>query len=176
VDIDNQEGGRLAARYLLGKGYRRPAVIGETGEPDYALHPAIGRLQGFREVCEAAGLELPDERIRLNPYAAETVAAEVDRLLELPVRPDAIFATSDLQAVAVLKTARKCGLSVPGDLAVLGFDNTDLADYLDLSTVDQSLDASGRIALELVLRHMEDATRPVQHVRLRMEVSERSSA
>jgi LacI family transcriptional regulator len=67
-------------------------------------------------------------------------------------------------------------LSVPGDLAVLGFDNTDLADYLDLSTVDQGLDASGRIALELVLRQMEDNTRPVQRVRLRLEVAERSSA
>jgi LacI family transcriptional regulator len=121
-------------------------------------------------------VELPAECVRLNPYSEGTVAREIETLLDLPLPPDAIFATSDLQAIVVLKTARKRGMSVPGDLAVLGFDNTDLADYLDLTTVDQSLDASGRIALELLLRHMEDHARPVQHVRLRLEVKERSSA
>lgn len=176
VEIDNELGGRMAAEYLLGKGYRRLAFVGETGEPPYALHPSDQRLEGFRKSLGEAGVELPEAFLRRQPFRMDSVMRQTEELLALPQPPQAIFATSDIQAVGVLKAARRRGARVPDDLAVVGFDNLDLADYLDLTTVDQSLDESGRVAAEQLLARLADPTRPLQNLRIQLGIVERGSA
>ncbi len=175
IEIDNEQGGRLAAEYLLKNGYRRLAFIGEAGEPPYSLHPSTFRLAGFRKALEEAGTELPDRYIGLNPLDIWTVMHQTRQFLDLPEPPEVIFACSDIQAVGVLKAARQRGLAVPGDLAVLGFDNIDLADYLELTTIDQCLDESGRSAVELLIARLANPSRPLQNVRLQLSIIERST-
>jgi LacI family transcriptional regulator len=75
----------------------------------------------------------------------------------------------------VVNKARQLGLRVPEDLAVLGFDDLDFADYVGLSTIHQPLDESGRIAVEILLSRIEDPERPLRHVRLPLKIIERQT-
>ncbi|MDW7755758.1 MAG: substrate-binding domain-containing protein, partial [Brevefilum sp.] len=89
--------------------------------------------------------------------------------------PTAIFAATDLQALGVVNKARALGLRVPEDLAVLGFDDLDIAGYVGLSTIRQSLEESGRLAVEILLSRIKDPDRPLRHVRLPLKIIERQT-
>jgi LacI family transcriptional regulator len=176
IEIDNEEGGRLAAQYLVRKGYSRCAFLGDTGEQVYTIHPSAQRFTGYRDALRDAGLDLPHRYICLQPYSRERVVEQAGMLLDLSEPPDAIFAASDLQAIGVLKAARQRGMQVPGDLGVIGFDDLDIADFMELTTIDQELDESGRLAAELLMSRIADRSRPVQHIRLPLSICERNSA
>jgi DNA-binding LacI/PurR family transcriptional regulator len=77
--------------------------------------------------------------------------------------------------MGVLKVAREFNLQIPADLAILGFDDLDLAEYIGLTTIRQPLDDSGRIAAELLLARLAEPDRPVQHVRLPTSIVERDT-
>ena len=176
VVIDDCAGGRLAAHYLMDKGHRKCAFVGDLYPPDYAIRPTAARLKGFRQALAEAGLALPDEWIGVAPCDQAPTEQVCRQLLNLPDRPSAVFCTADLQAISVLAVARELGLRVPQDLAVVGFDDLDIASYVGLTTIRQPLDDSGRIAAELLLAHAADARRPVQQVRLSLEVVRRETA
>jgi LacI family transcriptional regulator len=69
VEIDDVEGGYMAAIYLLGKGHRRIAFLGDTDLPEYSIHPVSLRLKGFRRALKEARIKLPDTFVRLAPYS-----------------------------------------------------------------------------------------------------------
>jgi LacI family transcriptional regulator len=124
---------------------------------------------------EEAGLSLKEEYIRSAPYGQEQTQQAVYELLNLPRPPTAIFAAADIQATLTLKVARELGLQVPGDLAVIGFDDLDLAEYVGLTTIRQPLDDSGRIAVELLLSKLSDPNQPSQHIQLPLNIVERDT-
>ena len=177
IEIDNVAGGSLAAQYLLERGHRDIAFIGDNKEfiHKYTVQTNIARLEGFRNQLAEAGVELPDERIELGSYRLEDGYAMTQRLLSLPKPPRAIFAASDMLALGVLKAARERGVVVPDQLAVIGFDDLEIADYIGLTTISQSLDESGRVAVDLLLARLADESRSIQHVRLPMQVLERQT-
>ena len=160
----------MAARFLVSKGHRRCAFIGDIDPPDYAIRPVNRRLQGFRRGLDEAGLPLPDEYIQSSRKEQEPTQRATRALLDLPDPPTAIFAAADIQAIAILKVARERGLEIPKDLAIIGFDDLDLADYLGLTTIRQPLDDSGRIAAELLLSRLNNPGYPIQHIHLPLEV------
>jgi len=177
VEIDNEEGGRLAAAYLIERGHRNIAFIGIDSEiPGCTLPTSAIRLQGFQSAMSAANLPNNDFYIRnvANDMAAAYSQAKL--LLSSDAPPTAIFATSDLLAMGVLKAAQELELRVPEEVAVLGFDDQDIADYLGLTTIGQSLDESGRVAVELLLSRLAQPKRAVQHVRFPLKVIQRSTA
>ncbi len=177
VEIDNRYGGEMAAQYLIGKGRRRMAFIGGDVEiPNYTLRTSVLRLAGFRAGLQAAGATLPDEYVAQGEHGVEPARVLAHALLGLEKPPDAIFAANDTLALGVLKAARERGLRIPGDLAVIGFDDLDTADHIGLTTICQSLDESGRVAVELLLARLADPDRAVHHVRLPLSVIERDTA
>lgn len=176
VEIDDQSGGRIAGEYLVKKGHRRIAFLGDTDLPEYAIHPVSQRLLGFRQALSEAGLALPEHFVRLAPYTQEQTRQVAAELLSLPQPPTAIFAATDFQALGVLKAARQLKIRVPEQLAVVGFDDLDLAEYADLTTVRQHLDESGRLAVEMLLGRISDPQRPVQHIHLPLTLVERETA
>jgi DNA-binding LacI/PurR family transcriptional regulator len=176
VVIDDVMGGRIAARYLLDKGHRRIAFLGDTDLPEYSLHPVSQRLVGFRKALKEAGIELPNVLVRLAPYSQEQTRQVAAELLSLPQPPTAIFAATDFQALGVLKAARQLKIQVPEQLAVVGFDDLDLAEYSDLTTIRQHLDESGRLAVEILLAQIESPSRPPRHVKLPLTLIERQTA
>jgi LacI family transcriptional regulator len=175
VDIDNEAGGAMAARLLLGKGHERCAFLGERQVSHFVVTQAEGRLAGFRRELEAAGRPLPDEYVSLGPFGVEEARRQAHELLNLGVPPTAIFAHSDIQAIGALRAARDRGLRVPDDLAIVGFDDLDVAGHLGLTTIHQPLGESGRIAVELLLERIADPGRSVRTVRLPLTVMERDT-
>src|SRR4030043_1070470 len=175
IEIDDFQGGKLAAQYLISKGHQRCGIIGEINPPDFAIHPVVQRLEGFRQGLHEAGWTLTAEYIRSAPYVQEQTQQAVFELLNLPLPPTAIFAAADIQAVTALKVARGLGLHVPDDLAVIGFDDLDLAEYIGLTTIRQSLDDSGRIAVELLLSKLSDPDQPSQQIQLPLSIIERDT-
>lgn len=175
VEIDNVRGGVLAAEYLVKKGYRQIGFVGDTVVPEFGIHPITQRLSGLRQGLANAGINLRAEDLLLVAYDMEATRQAAIDYLKRSDRPKAIFSATDLQAVAVMRAARELGLRIPQDLAILGFDDLDLAEYVGLSTIRQHLDESGRVAAELLLARLADHSRSIQHIELSLEVVERET-
>jgi DNA-binding LacI/PurR family transcriptional regulator len=113
--------------------------------------------------------------VKSVPYTQKETRQAAQELLNLPKPPTAIFAASDTQAFGIMKIARQLNLKVPDDLAIVGFDDVDTAEYIDLTTVRQHLDESGRLAAEMLLARISEADRPLQHVNLPLLLIERDT-
>jgi DNA-binding LacI/PurR family transcriptional regulator len=167
--------GRLAAQYLLKKGHCRIVFLGDTDLPEYAIHPVSLRLMGFRQILNEAGVTIPEQLARLAPYTQEQtrqVASELLSLLNLQLRflPPLISSL-----LGVLKAACQLQVKVPNSLAVIGFDDLGMAEYADLTTIRQYLDESGRLAVEILLSHIADPSRPSQHIHIPLSIIERAT-
>ncbi|MGD8458257.1 MAG: LacI family DNA-binding transcriptional regulator [Anaerolineales bacterium] len=176
VEIDDVEGGYMATSYLLAKGHRRVAFLGDTDLPEYSIHPVSLRLRGFRRALKEARIKLPETFVRLAPYSQEQTRKVAKELLNLPEPPTAIFAATDFQALGILKAAHQLGFKVPDQLAVIGFDDLDIAEYVDLTTISQHLNESGRLAVEILLAQIKAPSRPPKHVKLPITLIERQTA
>ena len=166
IEIDDEDGGRIAARYLYDKGHRKFAFVGETNFPKFGINPISSRLSGFCDILKENKLEICDDLVWETPYHVDATRYLAVEKLKDPNHPTAIFCATDLQAIGVLKAARQLNLRVPEDLAILGFDDLDIAEYMGLSTIRQPLDESGRVAAELLFSRITSPDRSVQHIRL----------
>jgi len=175
IEIDNIKGGILAAEYLISKGYKSFGFIGEGGQPAYSLHATEQRFEGFIKILTQNGFHVSDSNISFHDYGMANSVESVKKILKGPDKPEAFFAASDLQAVGVIKAAREMGLRVPEDIAVIGFDNIDLADYMGITTINQSLDQSGQMAVELLVKHMKNPLDSIKHISYQLKVIERYS-
>ncbi|MFJ1755398.1 LacI family DNA-binding transcriptional regulator [Kitasatospora sp. NPDC088134] len=149
VGSANWSGGLAATRHLIELGHRRIGIV--TGPEDTLC--ALARLDGYRSALAMAGLPVDPDLIAYGDFHAEGGLARATGLLELPDRPTAIFAGSDLQALGVLEAARVHGLRVPEDLSVVGYDDLDIAQWTSpaLTTVRQPLREMAEQATRLIL-------------------------
>lgn len=172
--IDDLHGGRLVAEHLISKGYKTFAFMGDIEPPErFSIHPVKSRLTGFKQALHDAGISLPKSYIRSVPYSQKESKQAAFELLTLPKPPEAIFAASDMQALSVMKIARQLSIKIPQDLALVGFDDIDVADHVDLTTICQHLDESGRLAAEILLARISEPNRPLQLVNLPLNLIER---
>jgi DNA-binding LacI/PurR family transcriptional regulator len=177
--IDDVRGGRLATQHLLSLGHRRIGFVGDTARRMSATNLGFSasqhRLTGYRQALAAAGVDYDPALVRRGPYGAVNAEALAAGLLALPDRPSAIFAASDTQAMGVLTAADRCGVPVPGQLSVIGFDDIESAALLGLSTVRQPLERSGAEgARRLCALLRGERVRPLRQ-QLALEVVQRSS-
>jgi LacI family transcriptional regulator len=176
VEIDDIAGGEMAADFLANKGHQHLGFIGDTADlGPYAILPITLRLKGFRNGLAKRGIALPDDLICTSRYEVKAAEEKIEPVLKCPNPPTAIFAATDLQAIGVINKARELGFHIPRDLAVLGFDDLDVADYVGLSTIHQPLDESGRLAVEILLSRLKDPERPLRHIRLPLKLVERQT-
>ncbi|RKN45025.1 LacI family transcriptional regulator [Streptomyces hoynatensis] len=149
VGATNWSGGRAATRHLTALGHRRIAMIG--GPEDVLC--CCARLDGHRSALRQAGLPADPGLVVHADLTREDGCAAARRLLARPDRPTAIFAANDLQALGVYQAAREAGLSIPGDLSVVGFDDLPVVAWVDppLTTVHQPLTEMAVAATELAL-------------------------
>ena len=154
VMSETREGAALAVRHLRELGHERIATI--TGA--LATRPGADRLDGYREEIAALGVELRDEYVVEGDFYDESGYRGTRQLLELDEPPTAIFAASDLMAAGALRAASEAGIRVPGDLAVVGFDDIGLASLItpQLTTVRQDMEALGQAAAEALGEMIED--------------------
>jgi LacI family transcriptional regulator len=149
VTSDNANGGALGVRHLAGLGHSRIAMItGPAGN-----RPSDDRVSGYLQAMRAAGLTVrPDHVVPGDFYRASGMDA-MRRLLALDEPPTAVFAASDEMAVGALLAAREHGLRVPDDLALVGFDDIEVASVVEpaLTTVAQDKPGFGVAAAKAVL-------------------------
>ncbi|GGQ13552.1 LacI family DNA-binding transcriptional regulator [Streptosporangium pseudovulgare] len=158
VFTDDDAGGRLAAGHLLGRGHRRFGFLGEARRSDRYVSPSWLRLGGYRAALAEAGRDLGDGAVRLVRHRAGEAVAAARELLSREDHPTAVFASDDVLAAAVLRAARDLGLDVPGDVAVVGFDDGEVAEILGLTTVRQPLEESGHAAMERLIQQLGHRT------------------
>lgn len=167
-------GGQLAAEHLLSHGHRQFGFLGEEQQSHLYVSPAQRRLAGYRATLKEAGCPLIEDNIRLTKHGVEPAAIAAKALLSAEHRPTAIFASSDTLAVGALRAAYDLGLTVPDEVAVVGFDDGELAEALNLTTVRQPLEESGRAAMERLLQQL-DRPGTTQEVTLHLELMQRGT-
>jgi DNA-binding LacI/PurR family transcriptional regulator len=152
---DDYFGGALAAEHLIEKGYRKPAFLGVGGLPSHITNSAQKRYAGFRDTCLESGVTIPDTFVEFHFHGPSHTLLSIERLLALPGAPDAIFTGSDYEAMILLKELRGRGIRVPEDIGIIGYDNIEAARLMELSTIDQHLEESGRLAASLIRDYLQ---------------------
>jgi LacI family transcriptional regulator len=153
VDADNVQGSRMAARHLARAGYKRIATI--TGP--LTMTAGVDRRDGFLSGLRDSGLPLYNGFVVEGDFSEMSGMLAMERLLALPERPDALFVASDTMAIGAMKAARAAGLSIPEEIALVGFDDIPLASVLEpsLSTVRQPIEQLGFTASTLLVDMMD---------------------
>ncbi|HJW11267.1 MAG TPA: LacI family DNA-binding transcriptional regulator [Albitalea sp.] len=160
VGSDNLEGGRAATEHLLAQGAQHIAFIGDSTLPEIAR-----RHEGYLLAHRLRGMA-PDPRLyRPAPLLSAAVDAEMEALLRDGPPFDAVFAASDLSAVAVINVLRRHGKRVPDDVAVVGYDDIPLAVHYQppLTTVRQASDAAGKALIAALMAQIAgERPKPVE--------------
>jgi LacI family transcriptional regulator len=155
VMSDNVEGGSLAVRHLHECGHRLIALIGGPAH----TRPAVDRLLGYRREVQRLGIPYRPEYVREGDFYPESGYAAMVALLEQPEPPTAVFAASDLMAAGAFQAIAERGLAAPRDVAVVGFDDIQIAPLLQpsLTTIRQDKERLGGATGEALARLIDDA-------------------
>ena len=158
VTMRNVEAARAAIEYLLGAGRRRIAVVG--AHPGEVIGSAGLRLRGYREALDAAGVPFDQALIGETTLWHRANGARCMReLLDRDVEFDAVFGLNDTLALGAMRVLQEAGVRVPEDVAVIGFDNLDEAQYSipSLTTVDPGQRWIARTAVTTLLERIKRA-------------------
>jgi DNA-binding LacI/PurR family transcriptional regulator len=169
VGVDHAAAAASAVRHLLAAGHHRIALVDHAEDPFAPVYPDA-RHRGYRAALSEAGIEPRPEYEHVTDFSPQAGAAALRDLLALQHPPTAIFAGSDSQAIGVLEAARQAGRRVPEDLAVVGYNDIEVAAYLGLTTVHIPMREMGRYGVELLLQSIEQAEAPLQRVVLPAEL------
>ncbi len=155
VDVDNVGGARKAVSHLIGLGHRRIGLI--TNAP-LSYTSSQDRLAGYRQALQEAGLPLDEGLIRYGEFSPESGRKAMESLLALPSPPSAVFVASDVVALGAMTAVRECGVRIPQDVALVGFDDLFLAAYVSppLTTVRLPAYGLGWAAGDLLIRLIND--------------------
>jgi DNA-binding LacI/PurR family transcriptional regulator len=186
IGIDNIEGGRLAARHLTDLGHRRFGVLTlpfkEGGPVGRVIESELGttvlatsrhRLQGYFEVLAAAGVDTTAVPVFETRNEEKSVRAGLEGMFASGARPTAILAQSDRIALIAMDWLRERGLSVPGDISVIGFDGIIESEHSDppLTTIAQPMAGMGHMAVAEVLDYKGPVRRQVLPLKLVVRAS-----
>lgn len=170
VAIDQEQGARDAVRHLLGLGHRSVSHL--AGPIDWL--DAAARLRGWRRELAAAGITAPD--VLTGDWSAASGYRVGQELVAGGAVPTAVFAANDLMAIGLIRALVEAGVSVPGQVSVVGFDDIDAAGFTlpPLTTVRQDLLTLGRLGVERLLARISGAE-PAEPVRQPPELVVRAS-
>jgi LacI family transcriptional regulator len=165
VNNDDRQGARLVVEHLVASGYRQIAYLSQDLHSTASAQVTTQREIGFRAAMQAAGLSKHAQVAHALQTSRETQAV-ARHLLEQRNRPEAIFCWTDFIALEVLSVARDMGLSVPRDLAVVGYDNTSWCDLSQnsLTSIDQSGQVLGLQAARLLIERIKGRAEPEHFV------------
>jgi DNA-binding LacI/PurR family transcriptional regulator len=164
IAADNLRGGYDATAHLISLGHKKIGFIGVTPTSGVGLRRYHGYLEAMREhglkVDERLIVGRADDGDQWPGYSTEAMGYEgMKKLLGLRKRPTAVFARNDFTAVGAMGAVKEAGLKIPGDIAIVGYDDVPLAAHTTppLTTVRQPTREQGRIAAEALVRRMESA-------------------
>lgn len=164
----NRQGAYDGTTYLIELGHRRIGFVSGSNHTS----SAIERLRGYRDALEAHGLSYDEQLVVPGNFDQPDSYRAGLRLLDLPERPTAIFATSDISAFGVIDAVHERSLRIPDDISILGFDDIPQAEWINpaLTTVRQPLYEMGRRAMKMLLDYIEEPDAPTQRLVLSTEL------
>ena len=173
VDVDNRSGAGMAVKHLLDGGRRQIATI--AGPQDMA--PGADRLAGYRDQLGAAGRPA-DDLVEVADFTLEGGRLAMERLLARAPAIDAVFVASDLMAIGALAALRAAGRAIPGDVAIVGFDDSPLAGTTQppLSSVRQPIEEMGREMVRLLIQEIRSPGGAPRRVILETDLVVRESS
>jgi DNA-binding LacI/PurR family transcriptional regulator len=177
IDVDNEAASRKAVEFLIGQGHTR---IAHFAGPGYSSH-SQERIDGVRRACSGSHVIFTDhDVVRAGAHLEDGYRTGLEFFRERPAaeRPTAVTCYNDLVAIGLCRALAELGLSVPGDVSVIGFDDIALLDYLPLrlTTVRMPKGEMGRLAAQLLIRHIESREAvPPEKVYLEAELVVRDS-
>jgi DNA-binding LacI/PurR family transcriptional regulator len=177
VAVDNVAAARHATEHLIKTGRRRIAAIGYRDSPDGGT--AHLRAMGFEQAIRAADLPLSRSLRRRTAGFDRRHGAEIMRsLLDLAQPPDAVFCFSDLLALGALRTLHECGVAVPTDIDVIGFDDIEEGQYSfpSLTTVSPDKGELARVAVDLLMARISGSDGPPQDRKISHRIAFRESS
>ncbi|EFM18651.1 transcriptional regulator, LacI family [Pantoea sp. aB] len=166
-------GGELATQHLIDCGYTRIACI--AGPQDKT--PARMRLEGYRNAMTKSGLEILPGYVVNGDFEFQGGYNGMVELLALETPPEAVFTSNDAMAVGVYHALYQAGMRIPQQMAVMGYDDIELARYLTppLSTIHQPKDALGELAIDTLIHRLSDPDASQQTLVLTPELVVRGS-
>jgi DNA-binding LacI/PurR family transcriptional regulator len=172
VDADNHGGAVAAVEHLLARGHRRIGTItGTLGQ-----RAMVDRLAGYTDALAAAGVP-PDEALVVHGDGTrDSGRAAMDDLLRRAPDLDAVVIASDIMTAGALDTLDLRGVRVPADVAVVGFDDGEVAHARRITVIAQPIDELGAMAAQLMLRVMAEGSEGIEPVSLPTRLVVRSSS
>ena len=178
VSIDNEQGGYIAAKHLLDRGYRSIGLLAANPESV----PSSQRVGGYRRALEERGLAVDSRLImttndpQFHGFTEEAGYAAMVRLLDTGVEIDAVFAVSDIQALGARRAIEDRGMKVPDDIALVGFDDIMISRYVELTTLRQPMYEMGKMAIEILLKRIQQEGLPISHTVYAPSLVERATS
>ncbi len=158
IFVENKNGAYLATEHLIQQGHRKVAMI----DAQLKSSPAKERLEGYKSALEAHNISfnerylviansVPDE----DGFNREAGYQAMRQLLTLGEnRPTAVFISSDIQAFGAIKAIKENHLEIPRDVAIVGFDDIELAEYLGLTTMRQPMGEIGKLGVQRLMKRI----------------------
>ncbi|MFQ5603104.1 MAG: LacI family DNA-binding transcriptional regulator [bacterium] len=155
ITVDNLEGAYIATQHLINLGYQKIAMI----DGQLKSFPAKLRLQGYKNAMRDHHIKFDENYFVACDFASEADGfnkeagyTAMQQLLNLgEKRPQAVFVSSDIQAIGAMQAIKERNLIIPDDIAVVGFDDIELAQYIGLTTIRQPTMQMGELAVERLM-------------------------
>lgn len=164
IRLDQYKGAYMGVKHLIEKGHRKIAYC--TGGLFTEFGKDKDRNQGYQRALEEAGIKINPNWILVNQHTIEDGKRVLKLILEMKERPTAVFTGSDEVAAGLMFAAKRHNLTIPDDLAIIGFDDQPLAELLDpgLTSIRQPIDQIGKKAMEVLLELLDNPdTAPVTY-------------
>jgi LacI family transcriptional regulator len=158
VVADNFQGAYQATKHLIGMGHKRIAlIVGSNG-----INTGHDRIQGYKQAMHDAGLETDPSFLKIGAFVKEYGVQATEELLNLPVRPTAIFSASNRLALGTISALTEHNIKVPNDISVIAFDNVEWFQYFNppITTVDIAIEEMAVLAVQLLMRRIQEDAPP----------------
>ncbi len=175
IMVDEHDGAYKATEHLIEMGCKQIAHLSGPENLSISRH----RLQGYKDALQQYGIPLREELVRHSTLTEADLAAQVKSLLELPNPPDAIFAINDAAAIQAMLVIKSKGLSMPDDIALIGFNNEPVTSLVEpaISTIAQPAFQIGKLAAGHVLEQISSPENFIpQKIILKTELIIRNSS
>lgn len=162
---DNYHGGFIAAEHLVKQGFTKIGMI----RPHSKSTISDQRERGFRDALRENGVPMDEDYLvsgitrKHAGFSEEAGAEAINILLARNKMPQALFCSNDAQAIGAIHSLEEKGFSVPADVAVMGYDNIKISNYLNLSTVDQKMYEVGKASIKRLVERIKNSDlKPMQ--------------
>jgi DNA-binding LacI/PurR family transcriptional regulator len=172
VDVDGQVGMRLVVEHLLERGHRRIALM---CWPE-GVRISDSRARGYHDALAAAGIPVQEQWIGRTRNAVDQAAQVARQLLSTTPSPTAIACANDVMALGVMRYLEEAGLRVSDDLAVTGYDDTPVAEFLRLTSVRQPTDTVARKVIEMLIGDIQGTSPSQRNILLQPTLVIRASS